>query len=190
MSVALSSQLPSPAVHTASKTLRHPLPVDPGCDYGRQSDIWVVHTVDTDNSEHPYNVRMFTTLTAEELCNLGPRTACTLACLGETENYWKDQRDFWEEGDSGWNRLDPTLGFQTRVRQLVQQSDRIQLLRGNGSWIDELDAYTDQSGQSYREIVLPNEIIALINIMNDDTRAALSVNVEYDPDRPVPFDTT
>jgi hypothetical protein len=164
MSVALSYQLPSPAVYAASKDRRHPLPVDRGCDYSRQSDIWVVHTVDTNNSEHPYNVRMFTTLTAGQVCDTDPGTACTLACLGETFNYWKDQKDYREAEDPGWNRLDPKLGFNSRVR--------------------------DQFGRPYREIAIPDEIDTMREKMNmnDDTRKALELNIEYHPDRPVPFD--
>jgi hypothetical protein len=190
MSVSLSYQLPSPAVYAASKDRRHPLPVDRGCDYSRQSDIWVVHTVDTNNSEHPYNVRMFTTLTAGQVCDTDPGTACTLACLGETFNYWKDQKDYREAEDPGWNRLDPTLGFNSRVRELVQQSDRTALLGVDESVIDASVGYTDQFGRPYREIAIPDEIDTMREkmSMNDDTRKALELNIEYHPDRPVPFD--
>lgn len=75
----------------------------------------------------PYRVTIATRLTREQIQNLDEETACTLACLRETQYYWKDQRLFLKYGEDGDGKKDPTAGFLERIPDLASKSPNIVL---------------------------------------------------------------
>jgi len=98
--------------------------------------VFVSFTVDLENDDQdpdfglklPYRVNLATRLTEEEIQNLDSETACILACLHETQYYWKDQRYFRAHGLSHFRGTEPTVGFINRVTELKSRSTRVTLI--------------------------------------------------------------
>jgi hypothetical protein len=98
--------------------------------------VFISYTVDLENNDQdiaselklPYRVTFATRLTEEQIQNLDPETACTLACLRETQYYWKDQKYFFEHGLPDFRGTEPTIGFLDRVKELEFGSTKVTLI--------------------------------------------------------------
>jgi hypothetical protein len=98
--------------------------------------VFISYTVDLENNDQdidselklPYRVTFATRLTEEQIQNLDHETACTLACLRQTQYYWKDQKYFLEHGLPDFRGTEPTVGFLDRVKELEFGSTNVTMI--------------------------------------------------------------
>jgi len=68
---------------------------------------------------------MVTQLTEDQVQNLDTVAATTVACLGESQYYFKDMSLSKHRGDSLFPDIDPTKAFETRMEELFGKTKQV-----------------------------------------------------------------
>jgi hypothetical protein len=142
--------------------------------------IYVASTPDPEGGQ-PFKMRMVTQLTEDQVQQLDTVAAAVVACLGESQYYFKDMSLSGHRGYSLWPSMDPTEAFKSRMEQLVGMADQVKSV--DGLYLDSILVNQYPNERNYREVVLPDEIENLVGRIPPEI---LSATLEFNPVRPKP----